>query len=134
MRHPLEGVASHRVLFHTLNTVGEDTRVGDIGGDGEVHEGDAVDAAARGAVVFLGLEDAEVKGSAAAQPLGTDALEADVADVVVVAAIDGQQSEACCIVADDVAVVDADMAERLAIGVAVIAVRADIDGVRHVGP
>lgn len=100
----------------------------------EVHEGDAVDAAAGGSVVFLGLEDAEVEGSAAAQSFGTDAFEAYVADVVVVAAVDGEESEAVGIVAQYVAVVDAYMAERLAIRVAVVAVGADIDGVCHVGP
>ena len=134
MRHSLEGVATHGMLGHALNTAGEDTRVGDIGGDSEIHKSDAVDAAARGAVVLLGLEDAEVEGPAAAQTFGTDALEADIADVVVVAAVDGQQSEACCIITDDVAVVNADMAERLASRVTVVAMGADIDGVRHVGP
>lgn len=134
VRHSLEGIVPNGMLLHALNAAGEDTRVRDIGGDGEVHEGDAVDAAARGAVVLLGLEDAEVEGSAAAQPFGTDALEAYVANVVVVAAIDGQQSEACCIITNDVAVVDAYASERLALGVTVVAMGADIDGVRHVGP
>ena len=122
------------MLGHALDAAGEDTRVRDVGGDGEVHEGDAVDAAAGSAVVLLGLEDAEVEGSAAAQPLGTDALEAYVADVVVVAAVDGEESESIGIVAQYVAVVDANMAERLAVGVTVVAMGADIDGVRHVGP
>lgn len=134
MRHPLKGVTPYGMIFHALDAAGEDTGVRDVGGDGEVHEGDAVDAAAGSAVVLLGLEDAEFEGSAAAKTFGTDALEAYVADVIIVAAVDGEESQAVGIVAQYVAVVDVNMSERLALGVTVVAMGADIDGVRHVGP
>ena len=61
-----------------------------------------------------------------------DVAELHVADVVVVAAVDGEQS--CSFVVEDVAVVDAYMAESLAVGIAVVAMRADVHGVCHVGP
>ena len=92
----------------------------------------AVDAAARCTVVFRRFINAQVEKMAFCDAFHPDVAELHVADVVVVAAVDGEQS--CSFVVEDVAVVDAYMAEGLAIGIAVIAMRADVHGMCHVGP
>lgn len=98
----------------------------------DVLEGDVVDAVARGTVVLGSEDDGHADEGGAVNALHADIAEVDVANPVLVTAGEVQDGVSAGI--EDVAVFDADFAQRLAHVGAVIAVRTDVYGMCHIGP
>ena len=126
-----KGVASHTSLaVVVLHARGH--KFGCVGIHRDVAEVYVVDTVTWLAVVLLTEEHAQVEEAAALYALDADAVESDVAYVVLVATLNGQKPLFAAV--EDVAVVDAHVLKHFSLWSAVVAVTADVDGVCHIGP